>query len=271
MTLRKTLALGATLKGADATPADVLEGRARWCVVEGDCLAALSDMATASIHAVVTDPPYCSGGFSEAARRGAKGQGLRSETIREVGWFINDNMGTAGLAWFMRALAIAAADLLMDGGSLLAFCDWRMVVNLAPAMESSGLRYQQMIVWDKGSAGLGTGFRAQHEIVLHFVKGVGRFHDASAGNVLRSLRVPNDDREHQTQKPVDLLQRLVRVVAPSDGVVLDPFCGSGTTGVAAIIEGRRFIGIEREAKYCAIARRRIADAEAQGNLFEAGA
>lgn len=71
---------------------------------------------------------------------------------------------------------------------------------------------------------------------------------------------------------MQLAYRAMRLLGvPPDGVILDPFCGSGTTGVAALQEGMRFIGIEREAQYCEIARRRIADAAAQGNLFDGAA
>lgn len=72
---------------------------------------------------------------------------------------------------------------------------------------------------------------------------------------------------HPTVKPVDLMRWLVRLVAPMGATVLDPFLGSGTTGIAALAEGCRFVGIEREEAYVAIARARIAHAAAQGALF----
>jgi DNA modification methylase len=71
---------------------------------------------------------------------------------------------------------------------------------------------------------------------------------------------------HPTVKPVDLMRWLVRLVTPIGGVVLDPFTGSGTTGVACHAEGLRFVGIEREAAYVEIARARIKAEAAQGTL-----
>jgi site-specific DNA-methyltransferase (adenine-specific) len=71
---------------------------------------------------------------------------------------------------------------------------------------------------------------------------------------------------HPTVKPVDLMRWLVRLIAPEGGTVLDPFMGSGTTGVACVKEGRSFVGIEREAEYLAIAEARIDAAERQLSL-----
>lgn len=68
------------------------------------------------------------------------------------------------------------------------------------------------------------------------------------------------DNAHPTVKPTDLMRYLCRLVTPPGGVVLDPFTGSGSTGKAAVLEGLRFIGIEREAEYIGIARARIAAA-----------
>jgi site-specific DNA-methyltransferase (adenine-specific) len=66
-------------------------------------------------------------------------------------------------------------------------------------------------------------------------------------------------REHITQKPVTLMQSIVRICR-NGGTILDPFCGSGTTGVASIIEGRNFIGIEREISHLETTARRLEDA-----------
>jgi len=235
-------------------------------IIHGDCLQTMRAMADGCIDAVVTDPPYCSGSVSEASRSAAKGQGLRSENITRFGWFVGDNMGTAGLVWLLRSVAFESVRLLKNSGSMLVFCDWRMVPNLAPAIESAGFRYQNMIIWNKGSMGLGAGFRAQHEIVLHFTAGSPEYYDKGTGNVITSKRVTSDDRQHQTEKPVDLLETLIKVVCPPGGVVLDPFGGSGTTAVAAESVGRTAICIERESGHCTTAENRIAT-EVQTGFF----
>jgi DNA modification methylase len=236
----------------------------RWTLYAGDCLGALVAMPDRSVAAIITDPPYCAGAVSESGRTAAAGQGLRSENIQRFGWFVGDNMGTAGLAFLLRSMAFEGLRVCDPTGSMLVFCDWRMSPTLAPTMESAGWRYQNLVVWDKGSMGLGTGFRAQHEMILHYTAGAPAYHNKGTGNVIRCGRVGAEDREHQTEKPVDLIRSLVRVVAPRDGVVLDPFAGSGAIGVGALLEGRRFVGVERDRNHLATAARRLTDAEAGG-------
>lgn len=226
-------------------------------VIQGDALQVMAGMPAASVDAIITDPPYCSGSVSEASRTRATGQGLRSQSRNRFGWFVGDNMGTAGLAFLLRAMALESVRLLRGSGSMLCFCDWRMVPNVVPAVESAGFRYQNMVIWDKGSMGLGNGFRAQHEVILHLTAGRPEYHDRSVSNVLKYPRV-GTEREHQTQKPVALMEQLIRVVCPPSGVVLDPFGGSGSTAVAAQNLGRNAICIERDAAHVETARRRLA-------------
>ena len=227
-------------------------------LIEGDCLARMRQLRAGSVDAIVTDPPYCSGAVSEAQRASAAGHGLRSSTVAKLGWFVGDNMGTAGLAWLLRAVAFEATRVVKPAGSMLVFCDWRMQASLQPAIESAGLRYQGLIVWDKGQLGLGHGFRCQHELILHFTFGAPEFHDRSVPNVIRCPRVARSRRAHQTEKPVGLLEPLVRVVAPPGGLVLDPFAGSAATGEACRNAGRRFLGFERDPAHVAAGRRRLA-------------
>jgi site-specific DNA-methyltransferase (adenine-specific) len=200
----------------------------------------MSETPAASSQSVATPPP--------------------AETLRggRFSWFAADNMTTQGLVWLLRECAVQWARLLVDGGSAIVFCDWRMFPILAPALESSGLRYQNLLVWDKGSMGLGRGFRMQHELAIHLTNGVGKYYAADVGNVIQCRRVREDEREHATQKPVDLLARMVSTVAPPDGLVIDPFCGSGSVGVACAATGRRFAGWELSDENAEIARRRIA-------------
>lgn len=231
-------------------------------IYHGDCREVIYQLG--SVHAVVTDPPYCSGGFNEAGKRAASGMGLRSETIREVGWFVNDNMTTAGIGWMLSHVAGWCARRMPPGGTFTAFTDWRMVPALVPAIESGGMRYQSLIVWVKPNAGLGNGFKAQHELAMHFSNGTPTYYALDGSNVINGKRVHSSEREHQTQKPIGLISEIIRVVTERGQIVLDPFMGSGSTLVAAKQMGRRAIGIELDEKYCEIAVRRLA----QQTLFQ---
>lgn len=80
-------------------------------------------------------------------------------------------------------------------------------------------------------------------------------------------RINGSHNPHPTVKPTDLMRYLCRLITPPGGVVLDPFCGSGSTGKAAMLEGFHFIGIELSAEYCELAQRRIEAVTKQGLLF----
>ena len=75
-------------------------------------------------------------------------------------------------------------------------------------------------------------------------------------------------RMHPAEKPVELLERFVRVSCPENGTVLDPFMGSGSTAIAAIKNGRNFIGIEKNAHYFDVAKKRIDEYNGVGGLFD---
>lgn len=218
----------------------------------GDVLQVLAQL-TDPVDAVVTDPPYASGTRTEASKSSS------GAMLRGVKWAAkpidNDQMTTTGFVWLIRNIALACYPLLPDGGSFVSFIDWRQWPNLVGALETCNYRVQGMVVWDKGSMGLGNGFRAQHELVCHVSKGVPNIHDRSTGNVLFHGRVEPVD--HPSPKPVEVMQRLLRVVTPSGGTVLDPFMGSGSTLVAARNLGMRSVGIEATERYCEIAARRL--------------
>ena len=90
-------------------------------------------------------------------------------------------------------------------------------------------------------------------------------HDGPFEGCIQAI-VRQDDKHHMTGKPTQLMSELVRPVIPG-GLVLDPFAGSASTGVAAVLTGRRFIGIERELAYAEISRERLTEAERQANFL----
>lgn len=236
-------------------------GRAR--LILSDCIDALERVEEA--HAVITDPPYCSGARTAAAIswRGGMSRGQRWAAAP----IANDRMTVTGFTWLIRHVAQASYRILPDGGSFLSFIDWRQYPTLYAVIESVNFRAQQMVVWDKEDMALGNGFRNQHELVLHASKGVPNVHHRGTANVLRCKRISASD-DHPTEKPVGIMERLIAVVTQPGEIVLDPFMGSGTTGVAAMKTGRDFVGIEVDPTFFDIACRRIEDAQRQGSLFD---
>ncbi len=229
----------------------------------GDCLDVLEHVEAAD--AVITDPPYCSGARTSAAISGrggmSRGQRWASSPIA------NDRMTVTGFTWLIRQVAQASYRILPDGGSFVSFIDWRQYPTLYAVIESVNFRAQQMVVWDKGDMALGNGFRNQHELIVHAAKGVPTVHHRGTANVLRCKRISSSE-DHPTEKPVGIVTPLIQVVSAPEATILDPFMGSGTTGVAAVQANRNFIGIEVDSVFFDIACRRLDDAQRQGALFD---
>ena len=201
---------------------------------------------------IITGPPYSSGGFQEAGKT-AGSIGTRSNEVIAL-----DNLSTRGYQRLMREVL---RKLSMADESYI-FTDWRMWVYTADALEDGGWRVRNMLVWDKKQMGMGLPWRNQHELIAFGKRTPAKMKDGKAGNVICVPRSGNAN--HPTEKPVLLIERLI---ANSNGsTVIDPFMGSGTTGVACVNLKRSFIGIELERRYFDIACRRIEDAQRQGRI-----
>jgi DNA modification methylase len=225
-------------------------------IYHGDSLEVLDalDLGEGSVDAILTDPPYASGARHEADKSTRTGGMVRGQRFADKP-IDNDRMTTTGFVWLMRETALRTYDALVDGGSLVCFIDWRQWPNLVGAIETCNLRVQTMIVWDKRTLGMGNGFRQQHELACHAAKGVPNVYDRATPNVLTVDRIEPDD--HPSPKPVALIDRLLRVVTPPGGLILDPFMGSGRPMEAAKAAGRRCIGIEKNEAYCERAAERL--------------
>jgi DNA modification methylase len=234
-------------------------------IYHGDCVEIMRAMRGVELDAIITDPPYCSGGSMEA-QKNTKAQGLRTATVQadDFEWFSADNMTTGGLVWLIRSVLVESRRLLKPNRSAFVFSDWRMIPHLAPALESAGLRYRNMIVWDKGSAGLGVGFKPAHEIILEYTNGATEYAAKTGQNVIRSKRVHVSDRDHNCQKPVEVIAKILEVATADGGTILDPFMGSGTMLLAAKQLGRKSIGIELNERFCESAAKRCAQEMALG-------
>lgn len=219
----------------------------------GDALDVLPQIEARSVDAVLTDPPYSSGGRRENSRSLRKSM---NRTMSDEDWIAGDAMSTGGFVWMMRAVAARTRPTLKVGAHFLAFIDWRMHGNLTGALESADLRQHPTLVWNKTYFGMGAVFRNQHEWIVHFSLGTpAKPQRRDVPNVLSYPPVRRG--EHPTEKPGALLETLLSVVTPIGGTVLDPFAGSGSTLLAARDLGRRSIGIEIEERYCEVIANRL--------------
>ena len=228
-----------------------------------DAIEIVRDWDGPQVHAIITDPPYCSGA-NEAARRG-KREAMTPESVTGRPTIAMDDMGLLGYEWTTRQWFLAARRFTVTGGHLVCFTDWRMTPWVQLMLEAAGWRLTNLLVWDKGYPGLGSGFRGQHEFAVVASNGEPEWHSYDYGNVLQAMRITNGDHPHE--KPQALIAKILQTVTPLGGMVLDLFAGSGTTLVVAKDLGRSAIGIEIDARYCEIAVQRLR----QGVLFGAPA
>lgn len=262
-----------------ATPQDVIEGRARWCVVEGDSLAALLTLPAGCVDAVITDPPYSSGGMFRGDRtKSTDTKYTRTQSMGRRPDFAGDNKDQRAFMlwsnlWLQEALRVSVMQ-----GRIVVFSDWRQLPVTTDALHVGGWIWRGIAPWDKtGSARpIPGGPKNQCEYAIW--GSVGALPMSEAGcivlpgfysvedddadelpHVFRHM-VRQDDKHHQTGKPTGLMRELAKI-APAGGLILDPFAGSGTTGVAALLEGRRAILIERVPEYAEISRQRCEAAE----------
>jgi site-specific DNA-methyltransferase (adenine-specific) len=200
-------------------------------IERNDALTFLRGLSAMSVSAVVTDPPY----FLPAQHYSARSRWPRSMADLSV------------LEHFYRDVVAECRRVLVPDGSMAVFCDGQSYPVFFSVMYP---HFERLIdvVWDKDEWGMGGPFRRQHEWVL--IGWPGGDVEGRERSVLREKRV-GQDRVHPAEKPVALLRRLIGLLTPTGGLVVDPFCGSGSTGEAAIAEGRAFKGCELDPAYAA--------------------
>lgn len=187
------------------------------------------------VDAVVTDPPYGIGADKAAAKNEGK-----------WGWKFHGHTD-----WDFERPEPEIFEAILSFGSEHVIWGGNYFTDLLPPT-------MRWLVWDKGQRDFSL---ADCEFAW-----VSQWKAARIFNYPRAKALA-DNKQHPTQKPVALMEWCIGMLS-SPQTILDPFMGSGTTGVAAVQMGRKFIGIEREPKYFDIACKRIEDAQRQGRLFD---
>jgi DNA modification methylase len=212
----------------------------------GDCFEIFPTLG--KVDAVVTDPPY---NFS-TSQNGVKHE-LWADAVNSAFWYSE-----------LLKREISLFD--PQGGTIWQFLNWKTFIPIQKAAFDSGLKINSLLVWDKKTLGPEMkGVRPSYELCALILTGEAKILNRSLNDVwsIQSTAKPH----HPAEKPVELLRKIV--LETSGGTILDPFMGSGTTGVACAELGRKFIGIEINEKYFDIACKRIEQSVSEGFLWQA--
>ncbi len=221
-------------------------------VINCDCLDLMKKMPDRSVDLILTDPPY-----------GIDYQSNMRVMSKKFNKLDNDNneMRFDAYKEFFR--------LLEDNCVAVCFCSFK---NFADDFNELKKYFdiKNCIIWYKGGGGIGDlkhSLITDYEIAIIAHKGNFEIKQKRIGSVWQEGKVNPNFMEHPTQKPISIIQKLVKYFSKETDIVFDPFLGSGTTALACEMLGRRWIGCELEEKYCKIADERVKNYKNQMQLF----
>lgn len=231
-------------------------------IANGDCLEMMSSIPSDSVDLIITDPPYNLGLFMK--KRGTNLKKLRDNHFIGSGW---DDLEYDSWIKLMERFIEESHRVLKRGGSMIVFMS---IIKLEPIIkiaQNNRLYYKTVGIWHKTNPmprNMNLHFVNSTEAWLYFVneKKTGTFNNN--GSLIHDFietptitKKEHDLAKHPTQKPVALISHFVKLLSNPNEVVLDPFMGSGSTGVASICNGRKFIGIELSSDYFQISKVRL--------------
>jgi site-specific DNA-methyltransferase (adenine-specific) len=243
---------------------ELIAGNELWL---GDCLEILPRLADRQVHHVITDPPY------ESSLHESKGKAagrLRTDgraDLRTLDFEPIDKIR----ARVVEMVQVCCERWFIVFATVEGVAEWARVIN------PSRIKYKRACIWIKPDATPQLNAQGPAQGAECFVASwAGRGHanwnsGGKRGVYTHNIRQPGRDGRHPTEKPLTLMREIVLDFSRPGELVCDPFMGSGTTGVAAVGLGRRFVGIERNPDYFAIACERIERASKQPDLFIAPA
>lgn len=214
-----------------------IQGEAACVVVEGDALEEVKRLKTESIDALITDPPYdWIDGFR--SRKTSSWKRMKAEFERRE---------------IDRELGLELYRVLKEGAHAFLFVPsetttTRPHINaMIETLERCGFIFRKRFIWDKVSPGMGYSGRARHEAIIFMTRGMAKRKpcDLGVSDVISSRMISPRKRIHPTEKPIGLLESLIRFATNIGEVILDTFAGSCSTGKAALNLGRNAILIEK--------------------------
>lgn len=223
---------------------------------QGDCLELMKDIPDGSLDLIVTDPPY------KITSRGNGGNsgGMFQKKIVNKGQVFNNNSISIKdyLGEFYRMLKPQTHCYIMTNN--------KNITEFLMAVKDSDFHFVKNLVWVKDNKIMGQSYMSQFEYIIFLRKGPHKkINNCGESDVLtfpnKKLKDENGETIHDTEKPVGLMEVLIDNSSQPHDLVLDPFMGIGSTGVACVNTERNFIGMELEEKYFEIAKQRIMEEE----------
>ena len=230
----------------------VIKNTPRAKLICGECVEQLKLLDDNSIDLIVTDPPY------KVTSRGSAGNsgGMLQKKINKRGQvFVHNNIDCSEYApEFYR--------VLKDGSHCYVMTNHVNLIKMLNTFTNCGFHFIKCLIWDKGNKIMGQYYMSQFEYIMFFRKGKGiKINHCGTSDILSYPNIKTKDENgnnlHDTEKNVDLMEVLVNNSSKEGEIVLDPFMGIGSTGIAAVRNNREFIGIELDPKYYDIAVQRI--------------
>lgn len=252
-----------------------MQPEAKWSITCGDCVSRVDGLPTLpdkSVDHFITDPPY------DQHTHGASRIGTSAREAGE-GQSYSRNVSLGFDALSRELMAETAREMArVVRRWVIVFCSMEMISGWKDALVSGGLEYIRAGVWVKLDATPQfTGDRpatGTEAIVIAHPKGKKKWNGGGRHAVwtfpIEINRGGNNPRLHTTQKPLSLMEALVRDFTDPGELIADPFTGSGSTGAAALKLGRRFVGWEIDNKYAEVARNRLTFTDEQLPLELAG-
>lgn len=234
-----------------ASPARPAADSATFWLDRRDAVEWLGSLRDGSVDLVVTDPAYES---LEKHRAVGTTTRLKRSRASSNDWFeIFPNARFPSL--FAELFRVLRKD-----SHLYMFCDQETMFVAKPLAEHAGFKFWKALVWDKELLGMGYHYRCRHELILFFEKGKRKLSDLSIADVIRHPRVRGG---YPAEKPVAISEILVRQSSEPGELVIDPFMGSGSVGVAATGLGRHFLGTDLCREAVETTQRRLGEAGAR--------
>lgn len=244
------------------------DGRAR--LFKGDCVQILEKLPAESVDVIFADPPYFLSNGGTTCRAGKRTSVDKGTWDRSLGVEENHAFNHKWLSACQRALK--------PNGTLWVSGTGHVIYSVGYAMQQLGFKLLNDVVWEKPNPPPNLScryFTHSTELILWAAKSRKSKHffdyptmkkrngGKQMKNVWRMTAPSKGEKQHgrhPTQKPLSLLEQLLRASCPPGGRALDPFNGSGTTGVAAATLGLSYVGIELDPEYLALSKRRLLDA-----------